>query len=251
MTALTLTISIISLCCAISAASVGILNSGTYALLAVGALYFILYLVHKNFLPKKIKLERRIKKLTSVLTICFFAVCICHGALSVAFARFNPPPKNIPATVVVLGCQLEGDEPSPMLKRRLDTAAAYLQKNPQAVCIVSGGLGENSIISEAEAMQSYLLKQGISANRIFTENLSKNTRQNLLYSMQVVHKHNLPEHAVISTDGFHQFRAYIYARQAGFPKINSVSGFTPPALAVVYSAREFFAVLQALYFSLT
>ncbi|MBR5485188.1 MAG: YdcF family protein [Oscillospiraceae bacterium] len=247
MAALTLTISMISLCCAFTAASTGILNSGTFTLLAVGALYFILYLAHKNFLPKKIKPERWAEKLTSVLTICFFAVCICHGALSVAFARFNPPPQDIPTTVIVLGCQLDGDEPSPMLKRRLDTAAAYLQKNPQAMCVVSGGVGENNIISEAEAMQNYLLRQGVSQNRIYTENSSKNTRQNLHYSMQKIRNYNLSDHAVISTDGFHQFRAYIYAKQAGFSKINAVSGFTPPALAMVYSVREFFAVLQALF----
>ena len=59
--------------------------------------------------------------------------------------------------VIVLGCQVRPDgEPSRSLRSRLDTAAAYLKKNPDTAVIVSGGQGSNEPCAEAETMAAYL-----------------------------------------------------------------------------------------------
>ena len=56
------------------------------------------------------------------------------------------------ATVVVLGCAVRDGGPSLMLRERLEAAKKYLDDNPQAVCVVSGGQGADESISEAQCM---------------------------------------------------------------------------------------------------
>ena len=52
--------------------------------------------------------------------------------------------------MVVLGCKVNGEEPSLMLRRRLECAMEYLAENPQADCVVSGGMGDNESYTEAQ-----------------------------------------------------------------------------------------------------
>ena len=68
------------------------------------------------------------------------------------------------ATVVVLGCAVRGGGPSLMLRERLEAAKKYLDDNPQAVCVVSGGQGADESISEAQCMYEYLTEHGIDAS---------------------------------------------------------------------------------------
>ena len=56
-------------------------------------------------------------------------------------------------TVIVLGCKTINGAPSYMLQARLDKAIEYLEENPSAVCIVTGGQGDDDIEAEADTMQ--------------------------------------------------------------------------------------------------
>lgn len=226
----------------------GILNTGTLVLTFLGALFTIIYLIQRKILLKNSFLGRLIEKMYSVIIFGFLAFTLVYISILIGFARFNPPKASQqPSTVIVLGCQLIGNRPSTMLARRLTTAADYLESNPQAVCIVSGGQGSNEEYSEAEVMKKYLIESGISPERIYTEDRSANTRENLLFSSRLAEKEKLPKSVVISTDGFHQLRAYIYADRYGFSPISAISGFTPVGMLPCYVVREFFAIIQALF----
>ena len=54
----------------------------------------------------------------------------------------------------MLGAGLKGDTPSLALERRLEKAAEYMNKNGNAIAIVSGGQGKGETISEAQAMEN-------------------------------------------------------------------------------------------------
>lgn len=58
--------------------------------------------------------------------------------------------------IIVLGAQVRADGPSKVLKHRLNTAIDYLEKNPETICIVSGGQGYNEPCTEAQAMADYM-----------------------------------------------------------------------------------------------
>ena len=47
--------------------------------------------------------------------------------------------------IIVLGAGLKGDTPSLALERRLEKAAEYMNKNGNAIAIVSGGQGKGGI----------------------------------------------------------------------------------------------------------
>ena len=116
-----------------------------------------------------------------LLTLLFLTV---SGVMTAAACA--PPPEG--ATVVVLGAALRGEQPSRMLAERLKTAAAYLRDHPESSCVVSGGQNDDEIISEAEAMKRYLVGLGIEESRIYLEDRSTNTEENLRMSRDVVER---------------------------------------------------------------
>ena len=96
--------------------------------------------------------------------------------------------------IIVLGAQVRESGPSVVLQYRLDAAIDYLNKNPDTICIVSGGQGVNEPFSEAEGMAKYLLENGIEMDRILLEEMSKNGFHRLSLGVQsscssILHQH--------------------------------------------------------------
>ena len=110
-------------------------------------------------------------------------------------------------TVVVLGSYVMKSGPSKVTESRLDAAAEYLNAHPDAVCIVSGGQGKNEPWPEADAMKSYLVSVGIDEARIFKEDESDNTRENLKFSYDIIKENGFSEKIVIISNEFHLYRA--------------------------------------------
>lgn len=113
--------------------------------------------------------------------------------------------------IVVLGAQVRGEEPSPALAERIETAVEYMKENPETIAIVSGGQGAGEDISEAECMARGLRAAGISEDRILLEDRSTNTSENLQYSFEILREtigeKQGPETVGVVTNNFHVFRA--------------------------------------------
>ncbi len=177
--------------------------------------------------------------------IVVLAVLATHAVVWNYFAFCRPPVQNEDATVIVLGCKVNGEEPSLMLKRRLLKAKEYLEQNPQANCVVSGGMGENESHTEAHVMKKFLVESGISEQRVYEENRSTNTDTNIRYSLQVIQQQELGENLIICTDGFHQLRAWMYVRRNGRDAA-AISGKTPFWVIPSYAVREMGGILKML-----
>lgn len=95
---------------------------------------------------------------------------------------------TIPArdVVIVFGCRTYGYNPGIHLKNRLEAAVTILEARPEAVCIVSGGQGENETVTEAEAMRAYLEERGIAPERIYKEDESHNTYENIVNTKNLI-----------------------------------------------------------------
>ena len=61
--------------------------------------------------------------------------------------------------LIVLGSAVHGTEVSKPLKYRLDKALIYYEKNPDVIIVVSGSKGNQEEVSEAYAMEQYLIKR--------------------------------------------------------------------------------------------
>ncbi len=167
-------------------------------------------------------------------------VVVLLGGVMTGFilsAAAKAPPAG--GTVVVLGSKIHGDRPSRMLADRLKTAAAYLEQNPTANCVVSGGLGKGETYTEAYVMQKYLTEVcGIDPARIACEDRSTDTRENLLYSMEVIEEKCWSREVAVATQIFHQYRAQTWAHRAGATAVGSAACRTPAHLVLNYWVRE-------------
>jgi len=178
---------------------------------------------------------------TSLIAVAII-VCAVVSGFMVSAMRLEPTASD--TTVIVLGARVTGERPSLILQLRLEVAAAYLDQNPAAAAVLSGGLGENAYVSEAEAMKRWLVANGICESRLFLEEHSTNTFENITFSQAIISENGLPQNVVIATDGFHMFRAHGHARQAGLEP-SSIPSRTPLRLLPFYWAREIAAILAA------
>lgn len=177
------------------------------------------------------------------------AFCFVSG-LMIKASITEVPDDCTNYTVVVLGCKAQGEEPSWMLSDRLDKAYEVLTENPDVMCVVTGGKGEDEQYSEAHVMKKYLTDKGISSDRIIMEDSSENTEQNLLYTKSVIELNGLSQNIVIVTDRFHELRARMWAEKAGFKSIYSACCDTRIYLVIGYWFREMFGLARLYIFGI-
>lgn len=151
-------------------------------------------------------------------------------------------PTEGDCTVIVLGCQVSRDgSPTVMLDDRIDAAYRYLSEHPESRCVASGGQNDNEPISEASCIRNTLVARGIHPDRIYLEDRSRSTEENLTFSAELIRKEGLPTRVAIASDNFHQLRAAVWARRGGLDPW-SIGCVTWWPLSPGYWAREAAAV---------
>lgn len=105
---------------------------------------------------------------------------------------------------IVYGAGLKGDQPGVTLRKRLDTAIEYMEEIPGSLCIVSGGQGADEVLPEAVVMKNYLVSKGIEEDRIYLEDKSSNTIENIKNSYDIIKKEKLNRDGIVSiSNAFH------------------------------------------------
>ena len=172
----------------------------------------------------------------------FLLIIVCSALIAREIGRDIAPGAD---AVIILGAGVHGEKISMALKNRLDLAISYLQENENTVAVVSGGQGRQEKISEAEAMQRYLLEQGIPHARILYENRSRSTLENFTYSKKLLDQRFGVNNyrAVFVTNDFHIYRAKQAARAAG---ITAEGMGCPSPFYIVpnYYLRECLAIVR-------
>ena len=155
--------------------------------------------------------------------------------------------------LIVHGCALiHGDRVSKILSGRLDLAASLHHRgNEKGVIVVSGGQGDDETVSEAAAMRDYLLKKGVAEDHILQEEKSRSTKENLLFSVQMIDTGPEKKLALV-TSNYHLYRCLLTAKELGI----RCKGYGSPVAAYYWPSaviREFAAVFSRrkyLFFSL-
>ena len=130
-------------------------------------------------------------------------------------------PKFNKDFIIILGCKVKSDgTPLPLLRGRIDRAIRFYREQlehsgKQAFFIPSGGKGDDEVISEAECMENYLIKQGIDKHLILPETKAKTTLENMRFSAQIAAENVENPQLVFSTTNYHVFRSGILSRKAG------------------------------------
>ncbi len=152
------------------------------------------------------------------------------------------------STVIVLGCQIRGSAPSNSLRARCNAAAKYLDAHPDAVCIASGGQGKDENLSEGQCIYNLLTEQGIDGSRIYIEDKSTNTDQNIANSVKIIEENNLSKEVAIATNDYHERRADMICQKNGLTAYSVPANSSKWAKPTMFT-REVFAVWEQLFLS--
>lgn len=147
------------------------------------------------------------------------------------------------AFAVVLGCSVKGEHPSRMLRQRIEAATEYLEKNPDSKAVLSGGQGPDEKISEAECMRRELVRRGIAADRLYLEDRSTSTEENVAFSAKIIEQNGLNRHVTVVTSDFHCRRGMLLCQRAGLTA-SSTPAATDVYLLGTYWMREMLAVVK-------
>jgi len=225
------------------------LNLGNATGLIVSVLLFIYGLfmprVHDMFAKWRAhKVLRWIYRGILGISVLIALLVAAESTCMIVAANKEPEPG---ATVVVLGCRVYGERASLSMMERLDAAYEYLRSHPEAKCVLSGGKGDGENITEAECMYRYLLNKGIDEARLYKEETSTTTRENLLFSKQLIEEQKLHPVIAIATSEYHMYRAGMIADALDITWA-AVPGRTAIWLFPTYYVRELYGILYEWFF---
>ncbi len=164
-------------------------------------------------------------EVTMILTyVMCYLQCMFIATVVSAFLAVRYRPDFDRDYIIILGCGIRKDGSlPPLLRGRVDSAIAFEKDQfaaagKHAFFVPSGGQGADEVISESEAMERYLLEQGIPRNQILREDKSTTTMENMRFSKAVIETHggDINEKKVaFATTNYHVFRGYIYSQKCG------------------------------------
>lgn len=252
MTAFRITLILVGIALLISFAIplfyVGVFNSGNCIGMA-GSIMLVLYgALFKRINGFVVYLSKHLAG--KVVLICFSLLAIAILAFVVIISinivrKANDPPKE-PTTVVVLGCRVRESGASTMLKTRLEAAYTFLTDNPQLNCVLSGGKGADEPVAEGVYMYNWLVERGIDPSRLYVEDKSTSTEENLKLTKKLIEEKELEPKITIITNDFHQYRAYRFAKETGFESY-SYSARSPLYMLPTYYVREVCGVAHMIF----
>lgn len=190
-----------------------------------------------------------LQKIITVLFILWFlSFAVCQFVLLCSSASSSDPEDA--DYLIVMGAGLNGSVPSLSLSSRLSVALEYLDENPEAIAIVTGGKGSGESITEAQAMFDYLTAKGVSHDRIIMEHKATSSIENLKFSFDIIDElwntSAAPKITVLSNE-FHLYRIKLIASKEKH-SISVLSAPTPLLyLKFTYYIREYFSLLKVIF----
>ena len=178
-------------------------------------IYVLISAKNISYKNKYTKLIYKIYRFVMMLFLSTFI--ILQGAITINFHRTSDVKsiENV-NTMIILGAKVNEDGISKTLKRRLDKAIEYYNTNKNINnIIVSGGQGSDEVVTEALAMKNYLVKNGVSKDKIIMEDKATTTLENIIFSKKIITDKNLKGKVLIVTSDYHLFRGQFIASILG------------------------------------
>ncbi|MBQ7900474.1 MAG: YdcF family protein [Clostridia bacterium] len=153
----------------------------------------------------------------------FVIVLLCLEMLFVGFLAVYGDADNVnydEDVVIVLGAGVRGDRVTLPLKMRLDKAVEYHKRNPEALIVVTGGRGLQETVTEASAMEKYLVDNGVPKHVIIKEEQATSTNENMRFSKVIIDTYfDGGYKTVVITNNFHIYRGVSIAKLEGFENV--------------------------------
>ena len=165
------------------------------------------------------KQKMRIRR--CILAVILFAAA-CIGYHGVSIWSYSRADEKQPAdAVIVLGAGADvSGQVSPVFAQRLNHGVWLYQHGYGKKLILTGGVGQGGVRSDASAAKDYVTAQGVPVADILLEERSKITQQNLEYAKKLMEQHDLST-AVLVSDPLHMKRAMVMAADCGITAYSS------------------------------
>lgn len=212
-------------------------------------IYVLISAKNISYKNKYTKLIYKIYRFVMMLFLSTFI--ILQGAITINFHRTSDVKsiENV-NTMIILGAKVNEDGISKTLKRRLDKAIEYYNTNKNINnIIVSGGQGSDEVVTEALAMKNYLVKNGVSKDKIIMEDKATTTLENIIFSKKIITDKNLKGKVLIVTSDYHLFRGQIIASILGIDN-EGLCSISPLSSRIYYMIREYPTSIIDIYRSL-
>lgn len=172
------------------------------------------------------------------------------GTMLFTYGSFDTVTYN-EDVLIVLGAGLREETPGKTLTERLDRAVTYHKKNPHALILVSGGQGPGETITEALAMERYLVEAGVPVERILKEEAATSTGENLKFAKDILDKRLRDSYSVcLLTNDYHIYRARYLASAIGLENATGYHAPTPLYTIIPSALRECLAVVKSWIFKI-
>lgn len=188
------------------------MHTGIVATLVIGVLYVFYGLSrHRSRPVSRPGPPRWLRVFVPSVTALMLLFFVCLAV----FGRVDTASQEEDA-VVVLGTAVQDGDVTPALSSRLDVAVDHADANEDAVIVVAGGPAPGETVTEALAMERYLVMRGVAEHRIIREGRSTSTFENFVHARSLLDAHFGAEYTTaFVTSDYHVFRAAGIAETAG------------------------------------
>lgn len=146
--------------------------------------------------------------------------------------------------IIVLGGGTDNGVVKEGLRNRLDLTLEVYKEFPDATYILTGGVGPGEKVSEASAMEDYLIAGGMTGVSFILEEKSMSTADNFDFCQSILAEIGAMNHEMlVITSDYHINRALYLAYDRGY-NVRGLAAKTRALKLVENTTREFYATIK-------
>ncbi|WP_340016684.1 YdcF family protein [Paenibacillus sp. FSL K6-1318] len=168
------------------------------------------------------KSKRKTKRRIVITALAVVLVGILWTVVTAAriLAYTDEDSSRISDAAIVLGAAVEGDNPSPVFRERIEHGIELYRQGTVHNLIFTGGSSGDGEHTEAEVGQKYAIAQGVDPADIRVETESRITEENLINSIPIGEQAGYQTYTIVS-DPLHMKRAMKLATGLGMDAVPS------------------------------
>ena len=147
------------------------------------------------------------------------------NAIAKAWTIPDSPPSDPGCFVIPSYALVDRRLPTRPTIAQIELAYQWWKRYPQAKLIMSTGDNQRLGIPNSTVMVQYALGLGIPRENLIEEDRSMNTRENLLYSMEIIKRLGLQQPTLVTIDLYTR-RAVATARKLGWTEFHWLSVYS-------------------------
>ena len=138
-----------------------------------------------------------LKRLLSILLIAILLYLLATSGIILLYAHTDNKEKSDVA--IVLGAGTINNEASPVFKERVNHAVELYKEGTVKKIIITGGLGEGSVLADSEVALQYAVECGVPKADLIAEKTSTVTQENLENAAVIMKENGFDMLALVDT----------------------------------------------------